>query len=68
MADDAQDRNLPASARKLQRARGDGQVARSRELGHVAALAIGGGLLLALAEPLGAALRRTVANVRSAWT
>ena len=62
MADDAQDRNLPASARKLERARGDGQVARSRELGHVAALAVGGGLLLAMAEPLGAALRQMVAH------
>ena len=65
MSDDAQDRNLPASARKLERARGDGQVARSRELGHVAALAVGGGLLLAMAEPLGTALRSMLAaNLR----
>ncbi len=62
MSDDAQDRNLPASARKLTRARGDGQVARSRELGHVAALAIGGGLLFALAAPLGAMLQRVLAE------
>jgi flagellar biosynthetic protein FlhB len=58
---DAQDRNLPASARKISRARDDGQVARSRELGHVAALGIGIGLLIALAAPLGAMLRGVLA-------
>lgn len=41
MADqDAQDRNLPASERKLRKARQDGQVARSRDLGHFAAIAL----------------------------
>jgi flagellar biosynthetic protein FlhB len=50
MADDQQDRNLPASARKLQKAREDGQVARSRDLGHFAT--IGGGVVgLAVAAP-----------------
>ncbi len=50
MADaDAQNRNLPASQRKLQKARADGQVPRSRDLGHFAALAAGGlGLALVL--------------------
>ncbi len=43
---DAQDRHLPASARRLKQAREDGQVPRSRDLGH--ALALGAGLLLAL--------------------
>lgn len=43
----SQDRNLPASARKLQKARGDGQVARSRDLGHLAV--VGGGCLSLLA-------------------
>lgn len=48
MADqDAQDRNLPASARKLQKAREQGQVPRSRDLGHFAAIAIGGAVLVA---------------------
>ena len=50
MADsNAQDRNLPASQRKLQKAREDGQVARSRDLGHFAAVAGGGALLVATA-------------------
>lgn len=50
MADQgAQDRNLPASERKLRKAREDGQVARSRDLGHFAAVAVGLGLLAALA-------------------
>lgn len=44
MADDAQDRHLPASERKIQKARSEGQVARSRDLGHLAAM--GAGLLL----------------------
>ncbi|WP_281915628.1 EscU/YscU/HrcU family type III secretion system export apparatus switch protein [Caldimonas thermodepolymerans] len=45
---DQQDRNLPASPRKIKKAREEGQVARSRHLGHfiivgagVAALAVG---------------------------
>ena len=51
MADaDAQDRNLPASARKIQKAREEGNVPRSRDLGHFAALAAGG-LGLALMAP-----------------
>ncbi len=39
MADSAQDRQLPATERKIRKAREDGQVARSRDLGHLAALA-----------------------------
>lgn len=46
MAD--QDRNLPASQRKLDKARSEGQVARSRDLGHFAALAAGGAVLVVL--------------------
>jgi flagellar biosynthetic protein FlhB len=46
---DAQDRNLPASERKLRRAREDGQVPRSRDLGHFGAIAVGLALLAALA-------------------
>jgi flagellar biosynthetic protein FlhB len=37
---DAQDRNLPASARKIARARRDGQVPRSRDLAHFAAMGV----------------------------
>ena len=39
MADHRQDKNLPASQRKLDKAARDGQVARSRDLGHFAAIA-----------------------------
>lgn len=46
MDSSSQDRNLPASPRKLQRAREDGQVARSRDIGHLAVL--GGGALTLL--------------------
>ena len=47
---DDQDRKLPASARKLKKAREDGNVPRSRDLGHFAILA-GGGLGLAFMTP-----------------
>ncbi|MFY9511896.1 MAG: EscU/YscU/HrcU family type III secretion system export apparatus switch protein, partial [Rubrivivax sp.] len=49
MADDAQDRNLPASERKIEKARSEGQVARSRELGHLAAMGAGFVLLIVFA-------------------
>ena len=45
MADSPQDRNLPASQRKIDKARGDGQVARSRDLGHLGAFGAGVALL-----------------------
>jgi flagellar biosynthesis protein FlhB len=49
MAESAQDRHLPASQRKIHKAREDGQVARSRDLGHFAEVAGGGALLVTLA-------------------
>jgi flagellar biosynthesis protein FlhB len=49
MASDSQDKTLPASPRKLAKAREDGQVARSRDLGHLLVVAGGGALLVALA-------------------
>ncbi len=49
MADDAQDRRLPASERKIRKARAEGQVARSRDLAHLAALGAGGAIVVALA-------------------
>jgi len=52
MADSAQDRTLPATERKIAKAREDGQVARSRDLGHFAALFAAGLLLAALAPDL----------------
>ena len=53
----AQDKNLPASERKLQKAREEGQVARSRDLGHFAAVACGGALLVAAAPLAAGALK-----------
>ncbi|MCR5883309.1 EscU/YscU/HrcU family type III secretion system export apparatus switch protein [Rhizobacter sp. J219] len=49
MADSDQDRNLPASQRKLDKARREGQVVRSRDLGHFAAIAVGGAAVVAAA-------------------
>jgi flagellar biosynthetic protein FlhB len=60
MAETAQDRHLPASARKIQKAREDGQVARSRDLGHFGAIAAGGGLLVALAPAFTGALKELI--------
>jgi flagellar biosynthetic protein FlhB len=45
--DSSQDRNLPASQRKINKARSEGQVARSRDLGHLAALGLGIALMAA---------------------
>jgi flagellar biosynthetic protein FlhB len=57
-----QDRNLPASPRRLQKAREDGQVARSRDLSHFAAIAAGGAVLVALAPQLTAWLQTLLAQ------
>ena len=63
MADqNAQDRNLPATARRLQKAREEGQVARSRDLGHFASVAVGGAALIAAAPMASAWLRDSLAN------
>ncbi|MCZ2439241.1 MAG: flagellar biosynthesis protein FlhB [Burkholderiales bacterium] len=45
---DSQDKPLPASARKIRKAREDGQLPRSRDLGHAAAIGTGALLLAAL--------------------
>ncbi len=63
MADqDAQDRNLPASARKLSKAREQGQIARSRDLGHFAAVAVGGAVLVAAAPAASGWLKQSLAR------
>jgi len=49
MDDSAQDRQLPATQRKIEKARSDGQVARSRDLGHLVVLGGGMALLAGLA-------------------
>ncbi len=61
MADqNAQDKNLPASARKLRKAREDGQLPRSQDLGHFTAIAVCGALLVAGAPTLAGWLKRTL--------
>lgn len=62
MADSAQDRNLPASEKRKGKAREDGQLPRSRDLGHFAALAVGGALMFVGAEPLAIWLRDLMAG------
>lgn len=52
MAASDQDRNLPASQRKLDKARKEGQVVRSRDLGHFAAIAVGGAAVVAAAPQI----------------
>ena len=44
----SQDKNLPATERKLQKARDEGQVTRSEDLKHLAVLAVGSMSLLTL--------------------
>ena len=58
MADSAQDRTLPATPRKIAKAREAGQVARSRDLSHFAALFGAGLALLAVAPDLTHGLKR----------
>ena len=48
----SQERNLPATERKLQKARTDGQGARSRDLSHLAILGTGAASMLVFAQPL----------------
>ena len=48
----SQNRNLPATERKLQKARTDGQGARSRDLSHLAILGTGAAGMLVFAQPL----------------
>ena len=62
MAESAQDRHLPATPRKIKKAREDGQVARSRDLGHFAAVAAAGALLAVLANEVGGWLKRLLAS------
>jgi flagellar biosynthesis protein FlhB len=59
---DSQSRNLPASQRKLNKAREDGQVPRSRDLGHFAALAAGVAGLALLAPRLAGWLQQVLAG------
>lgn len=49
MADSAQDKSLPATERRLTKAREEGDVVRSRDLGHLVTVAGGGALVVAFA-------------------
>ncbi len=62
MAASDQDRNLPATPRKLAKARRDGQAVRSRDLGHFAAIAAGGTALTVLAPVMARWIERMVAQ------
>ena len=62
MADSAQDKHLPPTARRLQKAREEGQVPRSRDLGHFAVMAAGLALLMAAAPSLSQWLRDLLAT------
>ena len=63
MADtSAQDKNLPASQRKLDKARSEGQVARSRDLGHFAAMGTASALLVVAAPLVASALKHALAD------
>jgi flagellar biosynthetic protein FlhB len=73
MAESHSDKTLPATARRIEQAREEGQVARSRDLGHFAAFGPGFALLGAfapectawLARMLGEGLRLDAALLRS---
>ncbi len=62
MESGSQDRNLPASQRKLQKARDDGQVSRSEDLAHLAVLGSGALAILVLAPHLFNQLRIDMAR------
>jgi len=62
MADSTQDRTLPATPRKIEKAREEGQLARSRDLAHFAALGVGIALLGLFAPELTAWLARLVGD------
>ncbi len=60
--DSSQNRNLPASQRKLQKARDDGQVARSRDLSNLAVLGVGAGALLTFSPTILDRLKQALAQ------
>jgi flagellar biosynthetic protein FlhB len=62
MESNSQDRNLPASERKLKRAVDDGQVTRSRDLSHLAVLGAGALALLALSPAMFGRLKLDLAR------
>ena len=61
-SDSAQDQNLPASARKLAKAREEGQLVRSRDLGHFTAIGGGGMAVVALGPQVATWLQDALAK------
>ena len=59
--DTGQERNLPPTAKRLEDARKEGQVARSRDLSHLLILGVGAALLIGLSSPLAGAGIKLVA-------
>ncbi|MFM8899983.1 MAG: flagellar biosynthesis protein FlhB [Burkholderiales bacterium] len=59
---DSQDRTHPASQRKLEKARKDGNVARSQDFGHFAAVAAGGAALVVMAPQITGWLKDALAG------
>ena len=59
---ESQDRNLPASQKKIRKARTDGQVARSRDLAHLMVVGAGGAILVSVLPQLGNWLQRILAT------
>ncbi len=57
-----EDRRIPASARKLQKARDEGQVARSRDLGHALLLGLTGTVLFSAAGAFGRSTQAMLAG------
>ena len=62
MDSSSQDKQLPATERKLQQAREEGQAARSRDLSHLAVLGMGAVSTYALAPSLIEHLQRAIAH------
>ncbi len=58
----SQDRNLPATERKLSKARGDGQVSRSEDLKHIAVLGAGAMAILVFAPDMFERLQSNLAQ------
>ncbi|MES2889536.1 MAG: flagellar type III secretion system protein FlhB [Pseudomonadota bacterium] len=58
----AQDRNLPASQRKLDKAREEGNLPRSQDLGHFAAMAVGGSALVVMGPDIAQWTQELVAS------
>lgn len=60
--EDSQDKQLPATARRLSKAREEGQVPRSRDLGHLLAMLAGFGMVMALAPKATAHIQELLAT------